>query len=77
MKGAGRLMTNGNVVGCCKETRLNDVEPCTLEPSRVLRCPGLAKDGGGGAGLFSSILGSWLTGEMGSQTTIREIAPWM
>lgn len=33
--------------------------------------------GGGGAGLFSSILAGWVSGEMGSQPTIREIAPWM
>jgi hypothetical protein len=28
---------------------------------------------GGGAGLFSAIIGGWVTGEMGSQTVIREI----
>ena len=28
---------------------------------------------GGGAGLFSAMIGGWVTGEMGSQTVAREI----
>lgn len=30
---------------------------------------------GGGAGLFSAIIGGWVAGEMGSQTVLREIRP--
>jgi hypothetical protein len=32
---------------------------------------------GGGAGLFSAIIGGWAGGQIGSQPVIREIAPWM
>lgn len=32
---------------------------------------------GGGAGLFSAIIGGWAGGQVGSQPVIREIAPWM
>jgi hypothetical protein len=31
---------------------------------------------GGGAGLFSAIIGGWAGGHIGSQPVIREIAPW-
>lgn len=31
---------------------------------------------GGGAGLFSAMIGGWAGGEIGSQPVIREIAPW-
>jgi hypothetical protein len=31
---------------------------------------------GGGAGLFSSIIGGWVTGETGSQPVTVEVAPW-
>ena len=30
---------------------------------------------GGGAGLFSAIIGGWVNGEMGSQPVLREIQP--
>jgi hypothetical protein len=30
---------------------------------------------GGGAGLFSAIIGGWVNGEVGSQPVIREIRP--
>ncbi len=30
---------------------------------------------GGDAGLFSTMIGGWVTGETGSQTTLREIRP--
>jgi len=32
---------------------------------------------GGGAGLFSAIIGGWAGGQVGSQPVIRDIAPWM
>lgn len=32
--------------------------------------------GGGGAGLFSSVLASWVNGQAGSQITAKEISPW-
>lgn len=31
---------------------------------------------GGGAGLFSAMIGGWAGGEIGSQPVIREISPW-
>jgi hypothetical protein len=30
---------------------------------------------GGGAGLFSAMIGGWVTGEMGSQPVLQEIRP--
>jgi hypothetical protein len=31
---------------------------------------------GGGAGLFSAMIGGWVSGGMGSQPVLREISPW-
>ena len=31
---------------------------------------------GGGAGLFSAMIGGWASGAMGSQPVLREIEPW-
>ena len=31
--------------------------------------------GGGGAGLFSAIIGGWVTGDIGSQAVGREVRP--
>jgi hypothetical protein len=36
----------------------------------------LVAHAGGGAGLFSSIIGGWANGEMGSQPVTVEVAPW-
>lgn len=31
---------------------------------------------GGGAGMFSAVIGGWVNGETGSQPVTREVAPW-
>ena len=51
------------------------------EAVRDMQIPKFRPDGirilhaGGGAGLFSAFLAGWLSGEGGSQTVMKEIAP--